>query len=54
MNPAKRSCLCYNLPKRDAQGIELVTSGDKITCEECTVHPGITRDIKNKVNIGEK
>ena len=43
-NPSKSSCLCYNLPKRDAQGIELVMSGDKITCEECTVHLGITRD----------
>ena len=29
-------------------------SGDKITCEECTVHLRITRDIKNKVNNGEK
>ena len=55
VNPTKSSCLCYNLPKRDAQGIELVMSGDKITCEECTVHLEITRDIKNnKVNIGEK
>ena len=54
VNPTKSSCLCYNLTKRDAQGIELVMSGGKITCEECTVHLGITRDIKNKVNIGEK
>ena len=54
VNPTKSSCLCYNLPKRDGQGIELVMSGGKITCEECTVHLGITRDIKNKVNIGEK
>ena len=50
VNPTKSSCLCSNLPKRD----ELVMSGDKITCKESTVHLGITRDIKNKVNIGEK
>ena len=45
VNPSKSGCLCYNLPKRDSQGIELVMSGDKITCKECTVHLGISRDI---------
>ena len=54
VNPSKSSCLCYNLPKCDRQGVELVTSGDRIPCEDCTVHLGITRDNKNKVNIGEK
>ena len=54
MNPSKSSCLCYNLPKCDRQGVELVMSGDRIPCEDCTVHLGITRDNKNKVNIGEK
>ena len=52
VNPSKSSCLCYNLPKCDRQGVDLVMSGDRISCEDCTVHLGITRDNKNKVNIG--
>ena len=54
MNPNKSSYLCFNIPKHETQGIELVMSGEKISCEECTVHLGITRDIKNKVHIEEK
>ena len=54
INPNKSSYLCFNIPKHETQGIELVMSGEKIPCEECTVHLGITRDIKNKVHIQEK
>ena len=54
VNPSKSSCLCYNLPKCDRQGVELVMSGDRIPCEDWAIHLGITRDYKNKVNIGEK
>ena len=54
VNPNKSSYLCFNIPKYETQGIELVMSGEKIPCEECTVHLGITRDIKNKVHIEEK
>ena len=54
MSPNKSSYLCFNLPQRETQDIELVLSGDKISCEECTVHLGITMDIKNKVHIEEK
>ena len=52
-NSNKSSYLCFNIPKHETQGIELVI-GKKIPCEECTVYVGITRDIKNKVHIEEK
>ena len=29
-------------------------AGDKILCQECTVHLGISRNVKNKANIEEK
>ena len=54
VNPNKSGYLCFNIPKHETQGIELVMSDEKISCEECTVHLEITRDIKNKVHIEEK
>ena len=53
MNPNKSSYLYFNLPKRETQDIVLVMSSDKILCEKCIVHLGITRDIKNKVQMEE-
>ena len=29
-------------------------SGENILCEDCTVHLGISRHVKEKVNIEEK
>ena len=54
VNPNKSSYLCFNIPKHETQGIDLVMSGENIPCDECTIHLGIIRDIKNKVHIEEK
>ena len=53
VNPSKCSCLCYNVQKKQ-QEIKIVMSGKAIPCEDCTVHLGISRHVKEKVNIEEK
>ena len=53
VNPSKCSCLCYNVQKKQ-QEIEIVMSGKAIPCEDCTVHLGISRHVKEKANIEEK
>ena len=53
VNATECSCLCYN-PSKNRQNNELIMSGEKILCEDCTVHLGISRHGKEKVNIEEK
>ena len=54
VNPTKSYCQSYNASSKDDKGFELIMSGDKISCDRCTVHLGITRDTREKVNIEEK
>ena len=53
VNPSKCSCLCYRAFK-SKQEADLVMSGKSIKSEECTIHLGISRHVKEKVNIDEK
>ena len=53
VNPTKCSCLCYN-PSKNWRSIELVMAGETILCDDCTVHLGISRHVKEKLNIEEK
>ena len=53
VNPTKSCCLCYS-PIRNMQTADLYIAGDKILCQECTVHLGISRNVKYKANIEEK
>ena len=54
VNPNKSSCLCYNPTKCEAWQSDLMMAGDKIICSESTVHLGISRNVKDKVNVEEK
>ena len=54
VNPNKSSCLCYNPTKCEAWQSDLMMAGDKINCSESTVHLGISRNVKDKVNVEEK
>ncbi|MEW8547538.1 MAG: reverse transcriptase family protein [Candidatus Thiodiazotropha sp.] len=54
VNPNKSSCLCFNPSRYDAQKKELLMSGDKVMCSECAVHLGISRNVKDKLNVEEK
>ena len=53
VNPSKCSCLSYNASKNQHKP-ELTMAGKNIKCEDCTVHLGISRQVKEKVNIEEK
>ena len=53
VNPSKCSCLCYRALK-SKQEADLAMSGKSIKNEECTIHLGISRHVKEKVNIDEK
>ena len=53
VNPSKCSCLCYRALK-SKQEADLVMSGKSIKSEECTIHLGISRHVKEKVNIDKK
>ena len=54
MNPTKSCCQSYNASSKVDKGVELIMAGDRISCDRCTVHLGITRDTREKVNIEEK
>ena len=54
VNPTKSCCQSYNASSKDDKGVELIMAGDRISCDRCTVHLGITRDTREKVNIEEK
>ena len=52
VNLNKNSILCYN-PSKCKQN-ELIMAGDKITCSECTVQLGTSRNVKDKLNVEVK
>ena len=54
VNPSKSCCLCHNPSRCEVKENGLMMSGDKILCSECTVHLGISRSVKDKVNVEEK
>ena len=54
VNPTKSCFQSYNASSKVDKGVELIMAGDKISCDRCTVHLGITRDTREKVNIEEK
>ena len=43
-----------SLCKKKRQEIEIVMTGKAIPCEDCAVHLGISRHVKEKANIEEK